>query len=115
MDSSCGTEVLGNSYGPFTITGWTDLQGNQCTNNQVCDNITDGGLISGEETNCDPFNPMTIVNVEEASGNSNPGSGNNGGGNSGSGCCNGTHSNGAGGHNHVKSLNLLYNWLAPLH
>ena len=108
MDSSCGTEVLGNSYGPFTIAGWTDLQGNQCTTNQVCDNVTDGGLISGEETNCDPFNPMTIVNVEEASGNSNPGSGNNGGGNSGIGCCNGTHSNGAGGHNHVKSLNLLY-------
>ena len=107
MDSSCGTDVLGNIYGPFTITGWTDLQGNQCPSNVICDNITDGGLISGDETNCDPFDPITIINLEEASGNSNPGSGNNGG-NNGSGCCNGTHSNGAGGHNHVKSLNLQY-------
>ena len=85
MDSSCGTDVLGNIYGPFTITGWTDLQGNQCPSNVICDNITDGGLISGDETNCDPFDPITIINLEEASGNSNPGSGNNGG-NNGSGC-----------------------------
>ncbi|NQX92459.1 MAG: SprB repeat-containing protein, partial [Flavobacteriales bacterium] len=29
-DSSCSTNIIGNSYGPFTVIGYTDLQGNAC-------------------------------------------------------------------------------------
>jgi len=47
IDSSCGTDVIGQSFGPFTVVAYTDVNGNQCSASSGCNGAIDLTVTSG--------------------------------------------------------------------
>ncbi|MDG2247180.1 MAG: hypothetical protein P8L71_12575, partial [Flavobacteriales bacterium] len=48
IDASCPTSIIGTSYGPFTVLGYTDVHGNVCSTATNCNGSADLTVSNGE-------------------------------------------------------------------